>query len=74
MNKIENTAPEQCTVRQAAYVVRHGSRYVFSVTQHLGIEHRVDLQIGRFPDTGSYGSWVALHDKVFSTLRSFSVD
>lgn len=23
-----------------------------------------DLQIDRFPDTGSYGSWVTLHDKV----------
>jgi hypothetical protein len=28
VNGIDNKAPGQCTVRQAAYVVRHGSRYV----------------------------------------------
>lgn len=28
MNDIDSKAPHQCTVRQAAYVVRHGSRYV----------------------------------------------
>ncbi|KAJ5869021.1 hypothetical protein N7455_003962 [Penicillium solitum] len=43
VNGIENKTPEQCTVRQAAYVVGHGSR---------------------FPDTGSYESWVALYHKV----------
>ncbi|CAI7633117.1 unnamed protein product [Penicillium crustosum] len=43
VNGIENKTPEKCTVRQAAYVVRHGSR---------------------FPDTGSYESWVALYHKI----------
>lgn len=27
-------------------------------------DHYSDLHIDRFPDTGSYGSWVTLHDKV----------
>ncbi|CAI7597179.1 unnamed protein product [Penicillium glandicola] len=43
VNGINSKVPDQCTVRQAAYVVRHGSR---------------------FPDTGSYESWVAIYDKI----------
>ncbi|KAJ5496093.1 hypothetical protein N7539_001209 [Penicillium diatomitis] len=43
VNGVKNEVPDRCTVQQAAYVVRHGSR---------------------FPDTGSYNSWVALKDKV----------
>ncbi|KAJ5983413.1 phosphoglycerate mutase-like protein [Penicillium waksmanii] len=43
VNGVSNETPEKCTVQQAAYVVRHGSR---------------------FPDTGSYNSWVALQEKI----------
>ncbi|KAJ5951590.1 uncharacterized protein N7479_010003 [Penicillium vulpinum] len=43
VNRISSDVPDKCTVRQAAYVVRHGSR---------------------FPDTGAYNDWVALHDKI----------
>ncbi|KAJ5321795.1 uncharacterized protein N7506_010925 [Penicillium brevicompactum] len=53
VNKIENTVPEKCTVRQAAYFVRHGSR---------------------FPDTGSYGSWVTLHDKIQAAAQQDGFD
>ncbi|OKO92772.1 Constitutive acid phosphatase [Penicillium subrubescens] len=42
VNGVVNDVPDKCTVQQAAYVVRHGSR---------------------FPDTGSYNSWVAIKDK-----------
>ncbi|OJJ47345.1 hypothetical protein ASPZODRAFT_16025 [Penicilliopsis zonata CBS 506.65] len=40
---IDSDVPDQCTVQQAAYVVRHGSR---------------------FPDSGSYGDWVEIYDKI----------
>ncbi|KAJ5316526.1 hypothetical protein N7508_001034 [Penicillium antarcticum] len=43
VNGIKNEVPDRCSVRQAAYIVRHGSR---------------------FPDTGSYNSWVAIYDKI----------
>ncbi|KAJ5679499.1 phosphoglycerate mutase-like protein [Penicillium macrosclerotiorum] len=43
VNGVENTVPDKCTVQQAAYVVRHGSR---------------------FPDTGSYNSWVGIQEKI----------
>ncbi|KAJ5355567.1 hypothetical protein N7517_010176 [Penicillium concentricum] len=43
VNGINSEVPDQCTIRQAAYAVRHGSR---------------------FPDTGSYEAWVALHEKI----------
>ncbi|KAJ5666023.1 phosphoglycerate mutase-like protein [Penicillium maclennaniae] len=43
VNGIDNSVPKKCTVQQAAYVVRHGSR---------------------FPDSGSYSSWVGIHDKI----------
>ena len=32
VNGIDSKAPDRCTLRQAAYVVRHGSRYVGSPT------------------------------------------
>ncbi|KAJ5149790.1 phosphoglycerate mutase-like protein [Penicillium atrosanguineum] len=43
VNGMSNSVPKTCTVQQAAYVVRHGSR---------------------FPDSGSYSSWVNLHEKI----------
>ncbi|KAH8660481.1 histidine phosphatase superfamily [Xylariales sp. PMI_506] len=46
---IPYTVPEGCTVQQASYVVRHGSR---------------------FPDSGSYGSWVALEEKIQAAIQS----
>ncbi|PYH90717.1 phosphoglycerate mutase-like protein [Aspergillus ellipticus CBS 707.79] len=49
VNGISNEPPAQCTVQQAAYVVRHGSR---------------------FPDSGSYGSWVALEEKIQAAVKS----
>ncbi|PYI13960.1 phosphoglycerate mutase-like protein [Aspergillus violaceofuscus CBS 115571] len=48
VNGISNEVPSQCTVQQAAYVVRHGSR---------------------FPDSGSYGSWVALEEKIQAAVN-----
>ncbi|PWY92282.1 histidine acid phosphatase [Aspergillus heteromorphus CBS 117.55] len=45
---ISNEVPSQCTVQQAAYVVRHGSR---------------------FPDSGSYDSWVALQEKIQAAVE-----
>ncbi|KAF7715425.1 Uncharacterized protein PECH_007920 [Penicillium ucsense] len=48
VNGVKNEVPDRCTVQQAAYVVRHGSR---------------------FPDTGSYNSWVALKDKIQIALN-----
>ncbi|KAJ5895582.1 phosphoglycerate mutase-like protein [Penicillium taxi] len=48
-NDIENTVPDKCNVQQAAYIVRHGSR---------------------FPDTGSYNSWVAIQEKIQASKES----
>ncbi|KAL2827532.1 histidine phosphatase superfamily [Aspergillus cavernicola] len=45
VNQISSDIPEGCSVDQAVYVVRHGSRY---------------------PDTGAYAEWQALHDAVKS--------
>ncbi|KAJ5221768.1 phosphoglycerate mutase-like protein [Penicillium citrinum] len=48
VNGISNDVPEKCTVQQAAYIVRHGSR---------------------FPDTGSYNSWVELQTKIQTAVN-----
>ncbi|EHA28115.1 histidine acid phosphatase [Aspergillus niger ATCC 1015] len=46
---IDNSVPEKCSVQQAAYVVRHGSR---------------------FPDSGSYESWVGIKEKIQAAVNS----
>ncbi|KAJ5281211.1 phosphoglycerate mutase-like protein [Penicillium angulare] len=48
VNGVSNDVPDKCTVQQAAYVVRHGSR---------------------FPDTGSYDSWVGIQEKVQTAVK-----
>ncbi|PYI03188.1 phosphoglycerate mutase-like protein [Aspergillus sclerotiicarbonarius CBS 121057] len=45
---IDNSVPDKCTVQQAAYAVRHGSR---------------------FPDSGSYKSWVTIKDKIQTAVN-----
>ena len=37
VNGISNDVPEKCTVQQAAYIVRHGSRSVISIKKLFGI-------------------------------------
>ncbi|KAJ5714456.1 phosphoglycerate mutase-like protein [Penicillium malachiteum] len=48
VNGVDNTVPDKCTVQQAAYIVRHGSR---------------------FPDSGSYDSWVGIYDKIQTAVN-----
>ncbi|KAJ5089430.1 phosphoglycerate mutase-like protein, partial [Penicillium argentinense] len=53
VNGVDNSVPEKCTVQQAAYVVRHGSR---------------------FPDPGSYNSWVGIQDKIQIAVNGTGFD
>ncbi|KAJ5809851.1 phosphoglycerate mutase-like protein [Penicillium pulvis] len=48
VNGVDNSVPDKCTVQQAAYIVRHGSR---------------------FPDTGSYESWVGIQERIQAAVN-----
>ena len=51
-NRISPGVPEGCSIDQAVYVVRHGSRY---------------------PDSGAYEEWQALHEAVCLLRLDFDI-
>ncbi|CAG8374152.1 unnamed protein product [Penicillium salamii] len=71
VNGIDSEVPAKCTVKQAAYFVRHGSRYVCFQSRATD---QFNLKNVRFPDTGSYNSWVALHDKIQAAAQEDGFD